>query len=181
MGKNVTFITALALALSLGTLAAGCRSHRHVQTDIDVQERDTSSSLVVRQSQSLSSTVTSSTRTSDRSSWRITWNFDTSLPADPETHLPPVASIEAEGEVQAQEEHASTDDVAVEAEDYQAEESGVREVDVKSTELGDTEAGDGLGHLMDGLIPGILLIIALFFVARDICKVSRHVGKDSSV
>lgn len=174
MGKNVTFIIALALVLSLGLLAAGCRSHRHVQTASDVQQRDSFAALVVRQSRSLSSSTSFSTRTSDRNTWRITWNFDTSKPADPETHLPPVASIQVEGEEQTQEETSSTDDVAVETENEQNEVSGGGEVNVTTVEDRDTEAGSGLGSYLVGLIPGILIVIGFIMIAKD-------VGKDSSV
>lgn len=174
MRKNVTFFIALALALSVGLLATGCRSHRHVQAVLDVQQRDSFAELVVRQSHSLSASTSSSSRTSDRNRWRITWNFDTSHPSDPETNLPPVSSIEVEGEEQTQEETSSTDDVSVETEDEQNEVSGGGEVNVTTVEDRDTEAGSRLGFHLVGVIPGILIIIGFIWVAKD-------VGKDSSV
>lgn len=178
MEKNVTFAIAIALALSMAFLSAGCSSHRHIQTDQTVEQRDTFAGAVSVRRQSGARSLSSRVTTSDRNAWRITWRYDTSKPSDPETHMPPLSSIEVEGEAQAQEERSSSDDVAVEAEDDQTKVSGGGGVNVSASEHRDTEVRDRAGRIMGGVIPGVLFIMIIIMVAKDI---RNNAGKDTSV
>lgn len=169
MKENVFLFCALVLALSV----VGCRSHRHVQSTEVIGQRDSIHWSSDIQRESSSSSLFSTSSRSDRNTWRITWHFDTSMPSDPETRLPPVSSIEVEGEEQTQEDHSSAEDVSQEAEDIQEEGTGVGDVDIVTTEDRDTEAGDKLGRLFEYVIPLTLLIVVLLLIYRD-------VGRDSS-
>lgn len=105
-------------------------------------------------------------------SYRIVWHFDTSLPTDPDTGLPPVSSLEIEGSQTTQ--HASrqedtntalTDSLSINKEfDLIAIDDSDSQSDSDRSAL--TQIGEGI---KTGLIIGIpvtIILIALIYYVR---------------
>ena len=169
MKKNVIRSSALVLVLCLSALLAGCGTHRHVHAVTDVGQRESVDERVDVSRDSVSSILSSTVTTSDRSTWRITWTYDTSMPEDPQTHRPPLQSVTVEGEVQAETQDTTVHEESSFSEDIQEETHAEGEVDVRSVEDSDTKAEFKFGRLLELLIPLVLIIVLLlWFYYKDV-------------
>lgn len=163
MKENVIRSSALVLVLCLSALLAGCGTHRHVHAVTDVGQRESFDEKVGVCRDSASSVLSSTVTTADRSTWRITWTYDTSLPEDPQTHRPPLQSVTVEGEVQTETQDTTVQEESSFSEDIQEETHSEGEIDVRSVEDSDTKAEFKFGRLLELLIPLVILIVLLLW------------------
>ena len=155
MKTHAALFRMFAVAVGCALFMSGCRAHRQLSTVQTVEERDHISERVeVERTESEQSTITESVST-DSESWSVTWTFDTSKPVDPETNLPPVESIKAEGKkLQAKAEKQEEVDSSL-VETAEEEVSEDREVDIVSTE----DRSSAVGHFPGGFADYILIVL----------------------
>lgn len=85
------------LAILVALLQCGCRSSSQHSSMRVSQQKDSSYGRVSEKAHgSIASNVQSHADIAGNT-WKITWHFDTSQPADPATGLPPASSMEIEG------------------------------------------------------------------------------------
>lgn len=163
MKKNVIRSSALVLVFCLPALLAGCGAHRHLHTDTDIEQRESVDENVDVSRDSASSVHSKTVTTDDRSTWRITWTYDTSMPSDPETHRPPLQSFTVEGEVQTETQDTTVQEESSFSENIQEETHADRDIDVGIVEDSDTKAEFKFGRLLGLLIPGVLILALLLW------------------
>lgn len=158
-----TYIIALCVSL----LHVGCGASRHVHTVADIEERAGYTDSLSISRDGASSILSAASSSEDRSSWRITYTFDTKQPSDPETNLPPLQSITAEGEVQAVQSLASSHEESSCREVITGEVTAERETAGRIIEDRDAEIGrDSWGML--GFLSGLFIFVVVFiWVFKD--------------
>lgn len=161
--KSIIYFT---FPLIIGNLCA-CRS---AKSGIDRTQADTSLSQLERIEHNASGTISSQVKTKETekgNTWRIVCNFDTSLPVDPQTGLPPTSSIEIEGgetETQtSQEDNESarvSDNLSKQnAIDLDASDQSERQTDNEHTVFAGIDKG-----IKTGLIIGIPIVLIILIV-----------------
>lgn len=158
MKAHVTLAGLFAVAIGCTILFAGCRAHRQLSSQQTIEERDNfNEHMVTRYSNEELSKLTESTIT-DKETWSFTMVFDTSKPADPETGLPPVESIQATGTKQQVQEDREEENESSSVENTETETSGDTKVDIVTNE----DRSASVGHFPEGLFD--YLSIALFVI-----------------
>lgn len=174
MQKNVTYIILLALAMCLAIPLAGCGSHRKLHALEDIAQRDSYDRHAQVEQQSEESTTLTRRTSVNQDLYRFVLHFDTSKPADPQTLLPPVKSIEFEGEkIQAQEDEQEETDSSLTA-NASEDESAEGGVDVSTVE--DRDSAVGTDNRLAGVFLGVIFVIAFILVANDISKTASVKG-----
>ena len=166
--KSIIYFT---FPLIIGNLCA-CRS---AKSGTDRTQADTSLSQLERIEHNASGTISSQVKTKETekgNTWRIVCNFDTSLPVDPQTGLPPTSSIEIEGsetETQtSQEDNESarvSDNLSKQnAIDLDTSDQSEKQTDNEHTVFAGIDKGIKTGLIIG--IPIILIILIAIIHAR---------------
>lgn len=166
--KSIIFC---AFPLIIGSLCA-CRS---AKSGIDRTQTDMSLSQLERIEHNVSGTISSQVKTKETekgNTWRIVCNFDTSLPVNPQTGLPPTSSIEIEGS--ETETHTSQEDnKSARVSDNLSKQNAInldtsnqfeRQTDNEYTAFAGIDKGIRTGLIIG--IPIVLIILALISHAR---------------